>query len=80
MRLTDLGIGATETHTANNRAISSEMIMGFFFLLRVSEMVKLRMRDIKLDRMDGCMYLDLFLTGSKTDQYNQGDHKRLVEI
>ena len=35
-------------------------------------MENMRMRDAKLDRPDGCMYMDIFLVGSKTDQYNQG--------
>lgn len=38
------------------------------------------MRDVTLDRKEGRMYMDAFLIGRKTDQYNQGGGKRLMEV
>ena len=72
IHLADIGLGSIEERTMSNKAVYSAMTMGFFFLFRASEMENLRMCDVTLDRQEGCMYLDAFLVGSKTDQYNQG--------
>ena len=80
LQLADLGLGKLEARTVSNRAAYAALTVGFFSLLRVSEMENMRMRDVKLDRLKGCMYMDVFLTGSKTDQYNQGGRNRLMAI
>ena len=38
------------------------------------------MCDVNLDRREVCVYLDVFLAGRKTYQYNQGDRKSLMGI
>ena len=80
LRLTDIDLGPIEERSAHDKAVYDALTMGFFFLFRASEMEGLRMCDVNLDRQDGIVHLNVFLTGSKTDQYNQGDSKRLMEI
>ena len=80
LHLADLELGTVEERSKENKAIYATLKMGFFFLFRMKEMENLRMRDVRLGRKDGCAFLDAFLVGSKTDQYNQGDRKRLMEI
>ena len=35
---------------------------------------------MKIEKQEDGWYWELFLTGIKTDQYNQGDRKRLKEV
>ena len=60
--------------------LCAAMTIGFFFLLRVSELENLRMRDIRISTENNQSFLTLFLEGSKTDRYNQGDFKRLGQV
>ena len=80
LHLADLELGTAGERIKENKAIYATLAMGFFFLFRMKEMENLRMCDVSLGRKDGCTFLDVFLVGSKTDQYNQGDRKRLMEI
>ena len=58
--------------------ISCAATVGFFFLLRVSELEKLRWIDVSLFiDQDGDACLRLTLPQSKTDQYNEGHVKVL---
>ena len=58
----------------------ASMTTGFFYLLRVSELEGLRMKDVRIEKEDGVTFLNLHIKGSKTDQYNAGDQKRLGEV
>ena len=67
-------------HYSSKFELCAAMTIGFFFLLRVSELGNLRMRDIRIGQENGISFLTLFLAGSKTDQYNRGDFKRLEKV
>ena len=73
LHLTDIELGPVEGRIKEGNAIYASLAMCFAFLFRMGEMENLRMRDVSLGRKEGCVYLDVFLTGGKTDQYNQGD-------
>ena len=60
--------------------LCAAMTLGFFFLLSIGELGNLRMRDVRIEVEEGKLYLALFLGGGKTDQYNQGEFKRLEEV
>ena len=60
--------------------IFAAVSVGFFFLLRINEIENLRMKDIRIERDGGVVFLNLHIKGSKTDQYNLGDQKRLGEV
>ena len=62
-----------------NNELFSAMCTGFFFLLRVSEIEGLRMKDVRIAHEDGGSFLTIFIAESKTDQFNQCDFKRLDE-
>ena len=63
-----------------NNELFSAMRIGFFLLLRISAIEGLSMKDVRIAREDGKSYLTIFVAGGKTDQYNQGDFKRLEEV
>ena len=72
-------LGNSERCVQNNELFSA-MCTGFFFLPRVIETEGVRMKDVRIAHEDGESFLTIFIAGSKTDQFNQGDFKRLGEV
>ena len=80
LQITNQKLGEPDSRTTEQNAILAALLVGFFFLIRVSEIENLRACDAKIEKQEDGWYLESFLTGSKTDQYNQGDRKRLKEV
>ena len=56
-------------------------VLGFFFLLRIGELEKLRMSDVQLGRGEDLNeIITIHIRNSKTDQFNEGDFKTLSAI
>ena len=54
----------TESCVRNNELFAA-MCIGFFFLLRISEIEGLRMKDVRIAHQDGKSYLTVYIMGGK---------------
>ena len=55
-------------------------ILGFFYLLRISEIETLMLGDISADRHDDKNYLSIKIKQSKTDLFKDGVLRSLIEV
>ena len=72
----NVGVGSS---TATVQKVWNGLVVGFCFLLRGSEMARIRRNDVKLGKDKKVEYLAIFIASSKTDQREVGVSRSLYQ-